>query len=133
MSCVKFTNKFVFSCIILLSELKELLKIMGLPNWMNWLTWFLDAFFATFITVVIVILLVCVEWSPGNGKIIMDSDGFMMFIFFMLYGVSLIWICFAISTLFTSRKLMRIILHFSNRYLPAPSLKLKTLKFIGCT
>ena len=90
------------------SELKELLKIMGLPNWMNWLTWFLDAFFATFITVVIVILLVCIEWSPGNGKIIMDSDGFMMFIFFMLYGVSLIWICFAISTLFTSRKLILI-------------------------
>ena len=81
---------------------------MGLPNWVNWLTWFIDAFIATFTTVALVILLICIEWSPGYGKIIQDSDWFLMFIFFMLYGVALICFCFALSTLFTSRKLIRI-------------------------
>ena len=80
---------------------------MGLPNWMNWMTWFFDAFFATFLTVGIVVLLICVEWNAGYGKIIMDSNWFMMYIFFMLYGVSLIWFKFALSTFFTSRKLNR--------------------------
>ena len=80
---------------------------MGLPNWINWMTWFFDAFFATFITVGIVVVLICVEWSVGYGKIIMDSNWFMMYIFFMLYGVSLIWFKFALSTFFTSRKLIR--------------------------
>ena len=108
---------------------------MGLPNWMNWLTWFLDAFFATFITVVIVILLVCIEWSPGNGKIISDSDGFMMFIFFMLYGFSLIWICFAISTLFTSRKLILISIPFchSQSFSSVTKSKIKNTDIYNCT
>ena len=77
---------------------------MDLPNWMIWVTWFVDALLATLMTVVIVILLVCIEWNAGNGKLKMDSDGFMMFTLFLLYGISLIWFCFAISTLFTSRK-----------------------------
>ena len=77
---------------------------MGLPNWMNWMTWFFDAFFATFLTVGIVVVLICVEWNSAYGKIIMDSNWFMMFVFLMLYGVSLIWFKFALSTLFTSRK-----------------------------
>ena len=60
---------------------------MGLSNWMIWVTWFLDALLATLITVAIVILLVCIEWTAGKGKLIMDSDGFMIFIlfFFWLY------------------------------------------------
>ena len=77
---------------------------MGLPNWMNWLTWFFDAVFATFITVAIVILLLCCQWSSGYEKIITESNSFLIFIFIMLYGISLIWICFAMSTLFKSRK-----------------------------
>ena len=80
---------------------------MGLPNWMNWMTWFFDAFFATFLTVGIVVVLICVEWNSAYGKIIMDSNWFMMFVFLMLYGVSLIWFKFALSTFFTSRKLER--------------------------
>ena len=77
---------------------------MGLPNWLNWMTWFVDAFFATLLTVALVILLVCTEWSEGYGKIIADSNPFMMFIFIMLYGVALISFCFCLTTFFTSRK-----------------------------
>lgn len=68
------------------------------------MTWFFDAFFATFLTVGIVVVLICVEWNSAYGKIIMDSNWFMMFVFLMLYGVSLIWFKFALSTLFTSRE-----------------------------
>ena len=77
---------------------------MGVSNWIVWLTWFLDALLATFATTLIVIVLVCIEWISGNGSLMLDSDGFMIFIFVMLYGISIIGICFAISTLFTSRK-----------------------------
>ena len=97
-------NYFIINECLFIPELQELLKIMGLPNWMNWMTWFFDAFFATFLTVGIVVVLICVEWNSAYGKIIMDSNWFMMFVFLMLYGVSLIWFKFALSTLFTSRK-----------------------------
>ena len=108
----------------LLFYLQELLKIMGLPNWINWLTWYLDAFMATTISVALMIILLCIEWSAGYGKIIQDSDPFMMFIFFMLYGVALIFFCFALSTFFTSRK------YILESYITIKRL-LDSCKFIG--
>ena len=87
--------------------LQELMKLMGLPNWMHWLCWFLDAIATSAISVFIWVLFVCIEWKSGLGSVVNYSNGFLVFIFFMLYAMSLIVFLFAISTLFRSRKFLQ--------------------------
>ena len=80
------------------------MKLMGLPNWMHWLCWFLDGTATAAISVFISVLLVCVEWESGLGSVIYYSNGFLIYVFFMLYAMSLIIFLFAFSTFFSSRK-----------------------------
>ena len=77
---------------------------MGLPNWMHWLCWFLDGTISAAIYVMISVLLICVEWEEGMGRVIYYSKGFVIFLFFLLYAMSLILFMFAFSTLFSSGK-----------------------------
>ena len=88
--------------------LQELMKLMGLPNWMHWLCWFLDGTISAAISVFIAVLLVCVEWESGVGRVIYYSNGFIIYLFFMLYAMSLVIFLFAFSTLVSSRKLTNV-------------------------
>jgi ATP-binding cassette subfamily A (ABC1) protein 3 len=84
--------------------LQELMKLMGLPNWMHWLCWFLDGTFSASVSIFITVLLLCVEWDPNVGRVIFYSNGFLVYLFFLLYAMSLVVFLFAFSTLFSSRQ-----------------------------
>lgn len=91
------------------SGVKELMKMMGLPSWMNWLFYFIDAIISLTISIIIMVVLICVEWKAGEGKVIDYSNAGVIFVFFLLYAMSLVVFLFAISTLFNSRKQFKMV------------------------
>ena len=91
------------------SGAKELMKMMGLPPWMNWLFHFLDAVVSVIISLIIIVVLIKVPWKGDvDGSVLEYSDPVVLFIFFLLYAMSLIVLLFAISTLFNNRKFFSI-------------------------
>ena len=89
------------------SGAKELMKMMGLPPWMNWLFHFLDAVVSVTISLIIIVVLIKVPWKGDvEGSVLQFSDPLVLFIFFLLYAMSLIVLLFAISTLFNNRKFL---------------------------
>lgn len=94
-----FNNFYIFFL-----NIKELMKLMGLPNWMHWMTWFISAISTSLISIGIMIILICVEWTPGTGKLMAFSDAGVLYFFILLYAMSLVIFLFSISTFFESRK-----------------------------
>ncbi|XP_072051924.1 LOW QUALITY PROTEIN: phospholipid-transporting ATPase ABCA3-like [Amphiura filiformis] len=76
-------------------HLKESMKMMGLSNWVHWLAWFVKNFIFLCITILLIVILCKV------GRIFQYTDGFLLFIFFMLWMISSIAWCFAISVFFS--------------------------------
>ena len=83
---------------------KELMKLMGLPAWMHWLTWFLSAISTVLVSIAIMIIIICVEWVPGTGRVMTFTDPGLLYLFLLLYAMSLIMFLFALSTFFESRE-----------------------------
>ncbi len=86
------------------SGVKELMKMMGLPNWMNWLNYFMDALISCAASILIITILICVVWDSDKGSVLNYSNPVVIFIFFLLYAMSLVVFLFALSALFNSRK-----------------------------
>ncbi|XP_072014244.1 LOW QUALITY PROTEIN: phospholipid-transporting ATPase ABCA3-like [Amphiura filiformis] len=80
-------------------RLKESMKMMGLSNWVHWLAWFVKNFLFLCITTILIVILCKV------GRIFQYTDGFLLFIFFMLWMISTIAWCFAVSVFFSRARL----------------------------
>ncbi|KAJ8301077.1 hypothetical protein KUTeg_020064 [Tegillarca granosa] len=82
-------------------RLRESMKMMGLKTSVYWLSWFLKA--------LIYLLIVCIAYSilftikiGQNGKILNESAGSLVFVFLLLYVLSIIAFCFMISAFFNT-------------------------------
>uniref|UniRef100_A0A7M5XMD2 ABC transporter domain-containing protein n=1 Tax=Clytia hemisphaerica TaxID=252671 RepID=A0A7M5XMD2_9CNID len=81
-------------------KLKESMKMMGLSNWLHWAAWFIKCFVFLLIPMFICSLMLCLSFSSNGRKMLNHSDGYLIFIFLMLYATSGIMFCFFVSTLF---------------------------------
>eukprot|EP00002_Diphylleia_rotans_P010817 TRINITY_DN2139_c0_g1_i4.p1 TRINITY_DN2139_c0_g1~~TRINITY_DN2139_c0_g1_i4.p1 ORF type:complete len:1384 (+),score=248.88 TRINITY_DN2139_c0_g1_i4:167-4318(+) len=79
-------------------KIKETMKIMGLSDTVFWLSWFVYAFSIMFVTMLLLAFVVKV------GGVFEKSDFGLIFIFFQLWGISVICFCFLISVFFNKSK-----------------------------
>lgn len=74
------------------------MKVMGLSNWIHWVSHFVWNFGFFLIPVTLLTVMLCTSF--GNAKVFRFADGSLIFVFLLVYTVSMICFCFAISTLF---------------------------------
>lgn len=85
--------------------IKQLMKMMGLDEKVLWLGWFFHALIVNIFSVIIIVILLKVNiWADYPP--IEYCNGFILFVFLLLYCIASIMLCFAISTLFSKRKLI---------------------------
>lgn len=80
-------------------KLKESMKMMGLNNWLHWTAWFTKYVIFLFITVLIMTILLVIK--TDKGAVIDRSNPVIIFIFLMLYSISMVSYCFLISVFFS--------------------------------
>ncbi|KAF0287166.1 ATP-binding cassette sub-family A member 1 [Amphibalanus amphitrite] len=99
-------------------RLKEVMRILGLSNGVHWLGWFLTSFSSMVVSdVLLTIVLV-------YGKVLENSDPFIVFLFLLCFTMATITLSFLLSTLFSKANLAAAaggILYFIS-YLPYPFL-----------
>ncbi|KAL4240689.1 ATP-binding cassette sub- A member 3 [Mactra antiquata] len=79
-------------------KLKESMKMMGLNNWLHWSAWFVKYFLFMLITVSIMTLFLCIDTK--HGPVIGKTSPSVIFVFIILYAISTISYCFAVSVFF---------------------------------
>ena len=82
-----------------LVHFQESMKMMGLNNWLHWLAWFVKYLLFMLVTVLIMLLFFSIQTS--RGPVIGNTSPTVLFVFLMLYAVSTISFCFAVSTFFS--------------------------------
>lgn len=85
---------------------RELMKLMGLNQWIGWAGWFFHSFVtivlvSAFITVMLKASLTSKDAGGLLPPILAHSDGALVWVFLLAYGVSSIAFCVAISTFFS--------------------------------
>ena len=93
-----FEHCFSHSIFTLISS-QESMKIMGLSGWLHWLAWFIKCFLTLLIPMSVITCFLCVKFG-GNGRMLMNSDPFLIFVFLLIYSASSIMFCFCLSTFF---------------------------------
>jgi len=78
------------------------MKMMGLSNWLHWSAWYIKYFFFLLITVVIMTIFFCVD--TYKGRVIGQTNPFLVFVFLILYAMATISFCFAVSVFFSKGK-----------------------------
>lgn len=76
--------------------------MMGLSGWLHWVAWFTKCLIFLLFPLIIITILMTVKFGngDGNGKMLNESDGSLVFVFLLLYAISSIMFCFFVSTLF---------------------------------
>ncbi|XP_053684912.1 phospholipid-transporting ATPase ABCA3-like [Sabethes cyaneus] len=101
---------FIYPCISIVKsvlfekekQIKEAMKIMGLNNWILWSSWFVKCLFFITISVSIVVLFLKVPWyTTPNVSVLTHSDWGVIWLFFFIYGISIITFSFMLSTFFS--------------------------------
>jgi len=98
---------------------KEFMRMMGLPGYINWAAWFVSAISSCLITNLIIVALLSIDFK--YGAVVEYADFLAVYIFFMLYSISLIFMMFAISTLFNNANVALaagIVIHIISYYWP---------------
>ncbi|KAH8387873.1 hypothetical protein KR093_009980 [Drosophila rubida] len=99
---------FVYPCCIIArniviekeKQIKEVMKIMGLYNWIHWAAWFVKHFIVLSCSCVLIVILLKIPWRY-NVALYQHSDFSVMFVFFLVYVISLITFCFMIAPFFS--------------------------------
>ncbi|XP_002739960.1 phospholipid-transporting ATPase ABCA3-like [Saccoglossus kowalevskii] len=81
-------------------KLKESMKMMGLANWLHWVAWFIKYFILLLIAMIICTILFTVEVGD-HGSVINNTDPTVLFVFLLIYAISTVTFCFAISVFFS--------------------------------
>ena len=79
--------------------LQETLRLMGVANWLQWMAWFVENFLFHFLIVLGMTPLLVIDF--GKGAVLRHVDATLLFSFLLLYAVTVILMCFAISVLFS--------------------------------
>ena len=78
---------------------QESMKMMGLSNWLHWTAWFIKYTLFLFITVLILTILLVIK--TDKGAVIDKSNPIIIFIFLMLYAISIISFSCLVSVFFS--------------------------------
>ncbi|KAK7083181.1 hypothetical protein SK128_003539 [Halocaridina rubra] len=106
---------------------RELIKLMGMDSWLIWLGWFFHSLIIILIVSGLITLMLKLELTSqdsGGGKlpaILAYSDGSLVWILLLLYGISSIAFCFAIASFFSKPTLatsMGILLWLTSYFIP---------------
>nr|XP_053628150.1 phospholipid-transporting ATPase ABCA3-like [Cherax quadricarinatus] len=103
---------------------RELMRLMGMNRWLLWLGWFFHALVVVLVMVTIITVMITVGLQSRGAyvpPILNYSDSFFVWILLVLYGISSITFCLAISTLFSRPTLattMGILIWLFSYYIP---------------
>ncbi|PNF40610.1 ATP-binding cassette sub-family A member 3 [Cryptotermes secundus] len=78
---------------------KELMKMMGLKSWMLWFGWMINALLVNFVSVTIIVILMKAQFNEVS--VLQYSNGFLVWIYLLLYCAAGVTFCFAISAFFS--------------------------------
>ena len=81
-------------------RLKESMKMMGLKNWLHWTAWAIKSFFWLALSSALLSILLTINIKEGVG-ILNNSNGFLIYLFFISYSISCISFSFLLSTFFS--------------------------------
>ena len=81
-------------------RLKESMKMMGLKEQYHWIAYFIKSTIWTLPSLIVLVTLLCVKLKDQMA-ILNFSNPFVLFLFFFLYEISNICLCFMISTFFS--------------------------------
>ncbi|XP_033746448.1 ATP-binding cassette sub-family A member 3-like [Pecten maximus] len=81
------------------TKLKESMKLMGMSPTMYWLSWFVKLFIYLFVICFLFALLFGIK-AGNNGSVLQSSQPSLVFVFLLLFGISIIAFCFMMATLF---------------------------------
>ena len=76
---------------------------MGMPGWLHWAAWFCKYF--SFLMINVVVMTVFYSLDFGKGAVVNKMDPSLLLVFFILYTISVILFCFAVSVFFSSGEL----------------------------
>jgi len=76
------------------------MKLMGMKGWLHWASWYFKFSVFMFISVAIMTFFFHVKIG-GDRAIITYGDPTITFVFLLLYALSVMTFCFAISTFFS--------------------------------
>ena len=76
------------------------MKLMGMKGWLYWAAWYFK--FSLFMLISVIIMTIIFHVKGANGKgIVTYGDPTITFAFLLLFTISLMSFCFAISTFFS--------------------------------
>ena len=115
-----YTSAMIVKSIVYEKEqrLKEVMRILGLSNGVHWTGWFLTSFCSMVVSDALLTLVLV------YGKVLENSDPFIVFLFLLCFTIATITLSFLISTFFSKANLAAAaggILYFIS-YLPYPFL-----------
>ncbi|XP_029725464.2 phospholipid-transporting ATPase ABCA3 [Aedes albopictus] len=98
---------FFYTCIVIVKhiavekerQLKEAMKIMGQPNGLHWAAWFIKNLILLEIVITLITVLLCVPF--GNPAILNYSDATVIWVFLVIYCITIICFCFMMSVFFS--------------------------------
>ncbi|XP_064606780.1 phospholipid-transporting ATPase ABCA3-like [Liolophura sinensis] len=82
-------------------KLKESMKMMGLSNFAHWSAWFAKCFLYLLAATILFTLLSMIPVGPLNISVLGHTDPSLFFVFLVIYALSVVAFCFAISTFFS--------------------------------
>lgn len=83
--------------------IKESMRLMGMKSWIYWFSWYIKTFMLVLPSIVFMTISYKIKLPLPNGStgsIIEKSDGFLFFIFLMLYASASITFMFMCTTFF---------------------------------
>lgn len=83
--------------------IKESMRLMGMKSWIYWLSWYIKTFALLLPSIIFMTIAYKIKLPLPNGSmgsIIENSDGFLFFLFLMLYSSASITFMFMCTTFF---------------------------------
>jgi len=79
---------------------QESMKLMGMKGWLHWSSWYFK--FSIFMLISVIIMTFFFHIRLGDkGAVITNTDPTVTFVFLLLFSLSVMTFCFAISTFFS--------------------------------
>jgi len=94
-----FKQRVAYSLFLHVYLLQESMKMMGMKGWLHWASWYFK--FSVIVVIFVAIMTFFLHIKIGSNRGITCTDPFVTFVFLLLYGLSVMTLCFAISTFFS--------------------------------
>lgn len=87
--------------------------MVGMESWMLWLGWFIYGMIPMFFAIILIVIFMKIPLFETEYPPIEYSDGSVLFLFLLLYCMAANIFCFALSSCFSNRKYLLLLISFS--------------------